>query len=139
MVTGIFAGDPDKMSLRSCFPMIYDLERKYGGLGRGMLGVRKERAKQGEQGEMSAGPGGVLMSFDHGVQALTDTLAGQLSEGLHLKVAVDRIERRGGAYVLSMSADGVREEMAANVVVIAAPAYAASGTGSRLDEGRAAL
>jgi len=81
MVTGIFAGDPDKMSLRSCFPLIHDLERKYGGLVRGMLGVRKERAKQGVKGEMSAGPGGVLMSFDDGVQALTDTLAGRLSEG----------------------------------------------------------
>jgi oxygen-dependent protoporphyrinogen oxidase len=139
MVTGIFAGDPDRMSLRSCFPVIHDLERKYGGLVRGMLGVRKERAKQGVQGEMSAGPGGVLMSFDHGVQALTDTLAGQLSEGLHLNVAVDRIERRGEAYVLSMSADGVREEMAANVVVIAAPAYVAAGIVSPLDEGLAEL
>ena len=94
MVTGIFAGDPDKMSLRSCFPVIYDLERKYGGLVLGMLGVWKERTKQGVKGEMSAGPGGVLMSFDQGVQALTDTLAGRLSEGLHLNVAVDRIERR---------------------------------------------
>ncbi|MBE0605264.1 MAG: protoporphyrinogen oxidase [Deltaproteobacteria bacterium] len=139
MVTGIFAGDPDKMSLRSCFPLIHDLERKYGGLVRGMLGVRKERAKQGEKGEMSAGPGGVLMSFDHGVQALTDTLAGRLSEGLHLNVAVDRVERRGEAYVLSMSADGKREEMAANVVVIAAPAYVAAGMVSPLDEGLSKL
>ena len=109
MVTGIFAGDPDKMSLRSCFPLIYDLERKYGGLVRGMLGVRRERAKQGMKEGMSAGPGGVLMSFDHGVQTLTDALAERLSEGLHLRVSVDRIERNGEAYVLSMSADGRRE------------------------------
>ncbi|HZL97196.1 MAG TPA: protoporphyrinogen oxidase, partial [Terriglobales bacterium] len=127
MVTGIFAGDPDGMSLRSCFPVIYDLERKYGGLVRGMLGVRKERAKQGVKGEMSAGPGGVLMSFDHGVQTLTDALAGRLSEGLHPSVAVDRIERRGRGYVLSMSAGGGREQTEADVVVIATPAYAASG------------
>ena len=139
MVTGIFAGDPDTMSLRSCFPMIYNLEMKYGGLVRGMLGVRKERAKQGVKEEMSAGPGGVLMSFDHGVQVLTDTLAGRLSEGLHLNVAVDRIERSGEAFVLSMSADGKREEMAANVVVIAAPAYVAAGMVSPLDEGLSEL
>ncbi len=133
MVTGIFAGDPDTMSLRSCFPVIHDLERKYGGLVRGMLGVRKERATQGVKGEMSAGPGGVLMSFDHGVQTLTDALAGRLSEGLHLGVAVDRIERRAEAYVLSMSAGGDREEMAADVVVIATPAYAAAGIVAPLD------
>ncbi|OGP38374.1 MAG: protoporphyrinogen oxidase, partial [Deltaproteobacteria bacterium GWC2_66_88] len=135
MVTGIFAGDPDKMSLRSCFPVIHDLERKYGGLVRGMLGVRKERARQGAKGEMSAGPGGVLMSFDHGVQALTDTLAGRLEEGLHLNVAVDRIARRGEEYVLSMSAGGDREEMSADVVVLSTPAYAAAGIVSSLDGG----
>lgn len=135
MVTGIFAGDPDRMSLRSCFPLIYDLERKYGGLVRGMLGVRKERAKQGVAGEMSAGPGGVLMSFDNGVQALTDTLAGRLKEGLHLNVDVDRIERRGEEYVLSMSDGGAREEMTADVVVLATPAYAAAGIVPPLDGG----
>jgi len=100
-----------------------------------MLGVRKERAKQGVRGEMSAGPGGVLMSFDHGVQALTDTLAGRLADGLHLNVAVDRVERREDGYVLSMTAGGNREEMGANVVVLAAPAYAAAEIVSPLDEG----
>ncbi|GAB4232277.1 MAG: protoporphyrinogen oxidase [Deltaproteobacteria bacterium] len=137
MVTGIFAGDPDRMSLRSCFPVIHDLEKQYGGLVRGMLGVRKERARQGVKGEMSAGPGGVLMSFDHGVQALTDTLADRLADGLHRNVTVDRIDRRGEGYVLSMAAGGNREEMGANVVVIAAPAYAAAGMLSALDEGLA--
>jgi len=133
MVTGIFAGDPDGMSLRSCFPLIYDLERKYGGLVRGMLGVRKERKARGAGGEMSAGPGGVLMSFDEGVQALADTLAGRLADGLHRNVTVDRIERREEAYVLSMTADGRREEMAADVVVVATPAYAAAKMLAPLD------
>jgi len=133
MVTGIFAGDPDGMSLRSCFPVIHDLERKYGGLVRGMLGVRKEKRKRGVAGEMSAGPGGVLMSFDEGVQALADTLAGRLADGLHRNVTVDRIGRQEGAYILSMTADGRREEMAADVVVVATPAYAAARMLAPLD------
>jgi oxygen-dependent protoporphyrinogen oxidase len=135
MVTGIFAGDPDKMSLRSCFPLICDLEERYGGLVRGMLSLRRERAKRGEKGEMSAGPGGVLMSFDGGIQTLADALAGRLAEGLHLNVTVDRIERRGGAYVLLLSESGQREEMAADVVVVAAPAYSAARMLAPLDEG----
>ena len=133
MVTGIFAGDPDGMSLRSCFPVIHDLERKYGGLVRGMLGVRKEKRKRGVAGEMSAGPGGVLMSFDEGVQALADTLAGRLADGLHRNVTVDRIGRQEGAYILSMTADGRREEMVADVVVVATPAYAAARMLAPLD------
>jgi oxygen-dependent protoporphyrinogen oxidase len=133
MVTGIFAGDPDAMSLRACFPLIHDLERRYGGLVRGMLSLRKERAREGTKTGMSAGPGGVLMSFDEGVQALTDTLAGRLAEGLHRNVTADRVERSGDGYLLSLTAEGRREEMAADVVVVATPAYAAAQIVAPLD------
>jgi oxygen-dependent protoporphyrinogen oxidase len=133
MVTGIFAGDPDAMSLRACFPLIHDLERKYGGLVRGMLSLRRERARQGTKAEMSAGPGGVLMSFDEGVQALSDTLAERLAEGLHLNVAAERIERNGDGYHLSLDAGGRREEMSADVVVVTTPAYAAAQIVAPLD------
>ncbi|MGE5247822.1 MAG: protoporphyrinogen oxidase [Verrucomicrobiota bacterium] len=134
MVTGIFAGDPDRMSLRSSFPLIYDLERKYGGLVRGMVALKQERSRQGVRREMSAGPGGVLMSFDHGVQTLTDALAALLAEGLHVNVAVERIERRGESYTLLLSENGLREAMEADVVVIATPAYEAARILQPLDE-----
>jgi len=139
MVTGIFAGDPDRMSLRSCFPLIHDLERKHGGLVRGMIGVRRERSRQGVKSEMSAGPGGVLMSFDQGVQTLADALASLLAEGLHLNVSVDRIERRGDSYALLMSEGGMREAMQADVVVVATPAYEAARMLEPLDETLAGL
>ena len=126
MVTGIYAGDPDRMSLQSCFPLIFDLERRYGGLVKGMLSLRRERRKAGEKREMTAGPGGVLMSFDHGVQTLTDLLAGNLSDGLHLGVKVDRVVRRDGKNVLLLEEDGRRGEVETDVVVVATPAHDAA-------------
>jgi oxygen-dependent protoporphyrinogen oxidase len=134
MVTGIYAGNPDAMSLRSCFPLIYDLERKYKGLVRGMVALKRERARQGVKTEMSAGPGGVLMSFDEGVQALTDVLAEKLSEGLHLGVSVERVERREEGYVLILSEEGQREALSADIVVVATPAYAAAQILAPLDD-----
>lgn len=134
MVTGIFAGDPDRMSLRSCFPLIHNLESTYGGLVRGMLALKRERSKQGVKSEMSAGPGGVLVSFDHGVQTLADTLASLLADGLHLNVSVDRVERRGGSYVLHLSEGGLREEMEADILVVATPAYEAARILRPLDD-----
>ncbi len=135
MVTGIYAGDPDKMSLRACFPLICDLETKYGGLVKGMVALQKERRRAGVKQEMSAGPGGVLMSFDGGVQTLTDVLARRLSEGLHLGAPVERIERRGGRLVVSLTEGGFRDEIATDAVVVATPAYAAAGMLSPLDAG----
>ncbi|MGE5189626.1 MAG: protoporphyrinogen oxidase [Gemmatimonadota bacterium] len=133
MVTGIFAGDPDRMSLRACFPLIYDLERKHGGLVKGMLALRRERRQAGVKREMSAGPGGVLVSFDAGVQTLTDILAERLAEGLHLGVSVDRVERRAGKLLLALTENGKRGEIATDAVVVATPAYAAAAILSPLD------
>jgi len=133
MVTGIFAGDPDRMSLHSCFPLIHDLERKYGGLVKGMIALRKERSRAGEKREMSAGPGGVLMSFDTGVQALTDVLADRLSEGLHTGVAVENVKMRDGRFLLSLVENGQRGEVDTDALVMATPAYDAAAALGPLD------
>src|SRR4030066_231742 len=133
MVTGIYAGAPDRMSLESCFPLVHDLERKYGGLVKGMIALRRERKKAGEKREMSAGPGGVLMSFDHGVQALTAILAGRLSDGLHLGVKINRVTRGEGKSLPSLEEGGRRGEIDTDVAVLATPAYAAAGLLEGLD------
>jgi oxygen-dependent protoporphyrinogen oxidase len=133
MVTGIFAGDPDRMSLKSCFPLIHDLEKKYGGLIKGMLSLRKQRRKAGEKREMSAGPGGVLMSFDTGVQALVDVLSDRLSEGLHAGVSVDGVKRRDNGFLLSLSERGQRGEVDADALVLSIPAFSAAGALGALD------
>jgi oxygen-dependent protoporphyrinogen oxidase len=134
MVTGIYAGDPEKMSLRSCFPLIHNLESRYGGLVRGMLCLKRERARQGIKMGMTAGPGGVLVSFDGGTQTLADALASVLADGLQMNVFVDRIERRGDAYALFLSENGMREELEADIVVIATAAYDAARILRTLDE-----
>lgn len=41
MVSGIFAGNPETMSLRSCFPRIAELEDEYGSLVRAMIRLAK--------------------------------------------------------------------------------------------------
>jgi oxygen-dependent protoporphyrinogen oxidase len=133
MVTGIYAGDPDRMSLRSCFPLIHELELKYGGLVKGMISLQRERRRAGEKREMSAGPGGVLMSFDSGVQTLTDILAERLSEGLHTGVAVENVRRRDGKFLLSLVENTQRGEIDTDALVLATPAYAAAAALGALD------
>ena len=44
-VTGVFAGDPYQLSLKSCFPKMYGLEQDYGGLVKGALFGRKKKGE----------------------------------------------------------------------------------------------
>lgn len=124
MVSGIFAGDPERMSLAACFPRIAELEREYGGLIRAMLklGKKKRRKrKAGKQVPSAAGPGGILTSFAGGIQELTDRLGQVLQGQVRLNAEVLAIRRKADGWQLEL-ADGSRIET--EVVLSCAPAWA---------------
>ncbi len=126
MVAGIFAGDPETMSLRSCFPRIYQLEREYGGLIKAMVKLaRKKKAerKAGKVVSSAAGPGGVLTSFDQGIQELSDSTAAALAGEVRSASGVAAITRKDGGFQLQLEDGSLLE---AELVVSAAPAHALS-------------
>ncbi len=119
MCSGIYAGDPYNMSMKSCFPRIIELEQEYGGLIRAMIKIRKQRNNE----KVSAAPGGNLTSFYNGAQTITDALAQNLGERLRLGVPVRAITKENGRYQVHTS-DNSED---ADIVVMAPPAYASSG------------
>jgi oxygen-dependent protoporphyrinogen oxidase len=74
MVSGIFAGHSRDLSLRACFPKMWQMESDHGSLFRALLATRKKRRK----GDAVGAPAGRLTSFVGGMTELTDTLAAQL-------------------------------------------------------------
>jgi oxygen-dependent protoporphyrinogen oxidase len=73
-VTGVYAGNPQKLSARYAFPKLWELERKHGSLLRGQNAVTQERRTRGE-----LRPG--IISFAQGLQTLPLALAAQLPDG----------------------------------------------------------
>lgn len=77
LLTGVYGGDAELLSARSVLPTLFDYERRYGSLIRG---VRQHRKK--------AGPGTLFQSFRRGMQSLTDALA----EACHASVEIVHAE-----------------------------------------------
>ncbi len=123
MASGIYAGNPETLSLRSCFPKVYDLEVKYGGLIKGMILLQRERKRAGTAEKVGAGPGGVLTSFHDGMGALIDSLRNFLGDRVRTGKRAVGIEKRGKGYAVSFSDGSVFD---CEVVVVAAPAYSAA-------------
>ena len=73
-VSGVFAGDPNKLSVKSAFPKLYRLEEVYGGLMKGMVKGARERKKRAEQSKQSA----KMFSFINGVQSFPMAIAKKL-------------------------------------------------------------
>ncbi len=121
MASGIYAGDPEKMSLKSCFRKIYDLEQKYGSLIRGMIKLQKEAKNTGKK--VGAGPGGVLTSFFDGMEIMINALTHFLGDRFKTESQAASVDKKGNKYVVHLS-DGSHIETEA--VVVATPAFETS-------------
>jgi oxygen-dependent protoporphyrinogen oxidase len=136
MVSGVFAGDPETMSLKSCFPRIAELERDYGGLIMAMLRLARKKRRERAEGKVvssPSGPGGVLTSFREGIQELTDTLVESLGGGTVIP-GQGAVKIRAGDTlpyrVLTETGDSD-----ADLVIVAAPSFAAAGLLDEFDAG----
>jgi oxygen-dependent protoporphyrinogen oxidase len=136
MVSGIFAGDPETMSLKSCFPRIAELESEYGGLIKAMIRLAKKKKQDIAEGKVvasAAGPGGVLTSFREGIQTLTDILAAEL--GMGIIRSGEGVLRVGKGESVPYRVVTERGEINADVVILATPAYATADFLDGLDPG----
>jgi oxygen-dependent protoporphyrinogen oxidase len=88
-VSGIYAGDPEKLSLRAAFPIFYEAEKASGSLIRGMLKVSKRRkVERGSEAREKAS----LQTFRDGNEVLVQALAEDLGERLLLGYEVVTIQ-----------------------------------------------
>ncbi|NPU98450.1 MAG: protoporphyrinogen oxidase [Candidatus Omnitrophica bacterium] len=126
-ISGVYAGDPEHLSLRATFPLFYELERNHGSLIRGMLfRGRRKKKEQKESSTEGAARAKNMCSLVDGMEILTQALARALGDRLHLNSPVAEIRRKpeGGYRVMI---DGAQPRLAeADVLVLAVPAYNAS-------------
>src|SRR5579863_1865443 len=112
-VSGVYAGDPEQLSLRAAFPSLEEWESQYGSVVRGAM---KSRPPKGA----SKGPP-PLCSFLHGMATLTKAMAAKLGGSARASVCVDAIENvtDGAArYQVRARHDGRTETFSARAVVI---------------------
>jgi oxygen-dependent protoporphyrinogen oxidase len=121
-VAGVYAGDPQRLSVRAAFPRLAEIEQRYGSLIRGQILGARERRRSPEKSKQAA----PMLSFRGGMQTLTDALAGGLRR-LSLSTAATGI-RREDSGIWRVSAHSVTGplEFRARSVVLAVPADAAA-------------
>lgn len=131
-VAGVFAGDPDKLSLSSSFPRIREMEQRYGSLVKALFALRKKRREEKkvarERGVTVAGaasPRGHLTSLKGGMGQLIETLAEKIGSRLITDCPVSSISlsRAEGKVVYQVAG---RERFYADAVVLAVPAFEAA-------------
>ncbi len=107
-ISGVYAGDPEKLSVKHATRKIYELEKEFGSLIKGALKKR------------SLGPKGELISFEGGLFRLIENL----SESLEIRTenVVLRVRRKDDRFIL----DTREGKVETRALVISSPAYTSS-------------
>ena len=123
-VSGVYAGDPEKLSLRSAFPTIYEAETSQGSVVRGMLSNGKKQPSDQPRQRPT------LLSFAEGTATFTEALAAKLGDRLLLNTSVTNVtaERSGSAstFTATVQSSGGQESFVADHIIVATPTNVAA-------------
>jgi protoporphyrinogen/coproporphyrinogen III oxidase len=121
LLSGIYAGNIDNMSLLSTFPQFYQVEQKYGSL---ILGTKKTTPAPKKKPAVGQDKKkGMFLTVTSGLQSFVDAIEAKLEPGSVLKgVRVDKVSKQDGAYRLRLS-NG--ETLEADSILVSAPHEAA--------------
>ncbi|MED4122384.1 protoporphyrinogen oxidase [Halalkalibacterium halodurans] len=116
LLSGIYAGDLDTLSLQATFPQFQQLEAKYGSLIRGI------KASKGKQSQSQVGKKqGMFLTFRRGLQSFIETIEQHLDEkAIRKKTEVRFCEREGKRYRLTFN-DGTVQTY--DHVILTTPPY----------------
>lgn len=112
-IAGVFAGDPEQLSVRHAIPKLHALERTHGSVMKALVQMMKARRQAGPEL-------GSVISFRAGLQELPDALGRELSSAVRLRAPVTQL--RSGPRGWTVGAAFQTPELF-DAVVYAAPAY----------------
>jgi oxygen-dependent protoporphyrinogen oxidase len=128
--SGIYAGDPEQLSLRGAFPALHEAEESAGSILRGMM--RAVRAKKAPRERPT------LLSFREGNETLVRALAANLGLAIRCGVTVTEIRRRAGGtpekFEVHLNAGGREEITEAGQLILATPTNVATKLLSSVDD-----
>ena len=122
-VSGVYAGDPDQLSIQSTFSRLAEWERESGSVIRGALFGRGRSAASGPAQKPLKRR---LFSFREGLHSLPQAVGTSLGTALHLNSPVARIKPLGDGWVVEVMRGEKSERYEAQELVLATPADVAA-------------
>ncbi|MGH9682356.1 MAG: protoporphyrinogen oxidase [Candidatus Acidiferrales bacterium] len=120
-VSGVYAGDPERLSLSAAFPSLDEWERKHGSV---LLGAMKSRPPKRSR----KGPP-LLCSFRGGIATLPEAIGAKLGAQVRTNARAVSVVRNGvqlgSAYKIGSNIEGNQHTLEAGAIVFATPADAA--------------
>ncbi|PID56149.1 MAG: protoporphyrinogen oxidase [Ignavibacteriae bacterium] len=129
-VSGVFAGNPAELSVKSAFPKLYRLEEKYGGLIKGTIKGARERRNNPEKSKQYA----KMFSFKNGMQSFPRAIEKNLKGKKYYGSIVESISKQDKKIVIEMEYKGKKGKLTSDVLLSTIPAYKLSKISDSIDK-----
>ncbi len=119
MVSGVYGGVASKLSLKSCFPIMREMENEYGSLFKAMISKAKKAKAKGKSGAGPSGPGGWLTSFEGGTETIIKRFEEKYINQITKQSRAVEITKHNNLYRIKMANGTIVE---AKSLILALPA-----------------
>lgn len=124
-LSGVYAGDPERLSVQACFPKLAEFEADAGSIVRGGLKSLRAARQQNAQPKRSLRPYR-LCSFRNGLNTLPQRLAQELGSALMLEADVRSISKSPEGFELAVEHQAQLKQFTCSTLIVATPADAAA-------------
>ena len=118
-VAGVYAGDPERLSVKHAFPKLQELEQRYGSLIKGQILGARERERLGTVSKQNA----KKISFIGGLQVITDALGEKLGDQVRLKHTAKGVRYENSGWQIDFQEDVFESGTNHSSVLLALPAF----------------
>jgi oxygen-dependent protoporphyrinogen oxidase len=113
-VSGVYAGDPERLSVRSAFPQLYEAEKSSGSIVRGML--RLAKIKKGPRERPT------LQTFHKGNESLVHAISKNLGQSMHTNARVTKLEKNSDtSFTVQLEGSENKDTLSANALILSTP------------------
>lgn len=121
VLSGIYAGNPDNLSVQEVLPMLPEWEQKYGSVTAGLMK------------NMKAMGGRRIVAFKGGNAVLSERLLSLLTGPVRYNCAITGVTKGATDYIVQYNEDGHTGMLNADRVIFTTPAYSSAAAIAALD------
>ena len=120
MLAGIYASNPETMSIKSTFPMFFQTEQKYRSLILGMLARKAQSIQSSKQTKQNPSAFSLFMTLRSGLGGMVDGIIEKCPDiSFRTETKVNAITRTNSIWQIELDD---QEQLEADAVILASPA-----------------
>lgn len=119
-VTGVYAGDPEKMSAKYSMKALWEAEKKHGSIIKGMMKSMKKKKADPRHQEL---PKQKMISFRNGLKEIPELMQHKLGDRLKLNSCVTSIDKLDNSYRITYTQNGAMQHLEVDHIISGLPAY----------------